>query len=123
MCVESSVPLLTVNYLTWRTTLYTAVCQCYFYLKVPVHAEAFAKRGLAKVNELIEIEKISTSQETPASDAAFRQAKTKMQAMIFKRVVFETRKRPKGLLRPKTKPNLKEFAHVSEVFPYFISGS
>ncbi|KAJ7353995.1 hypothetical protein OS493_030845 [Desmophyllum pertusum] len=34
-----------------------------------------------------------------------------MQVMIFKRVVFETRKRPKGLLRPKTKPNLKDFAH------------
>lgn len=88
-----------------------------------MHAEAFAKRGLAKVNELIEIEKISTSQETPATETAFRQAKTKMQAMIFKRVVFETRKRPKGLLRPKTKPNLKEFAHVSEVFPYLISDS
>ena len=56
---------------------------------------------------------MSTSEETPATEAVFRQAKTKMQAMIFKRVVFETRKRPKGLLRPKTKPNLKDFAHVS----------
>ncbi|CAH3193048.1 unnamed protein product, partial [Porites evermanni] len=111
MCLESSVPLLTVRYLTWRTTLYTAVCQCYFDIKVPIHAEAFAKRGLAKVNELNEIEKMSTSESTPATEAAFRQAKTKMQAMIFKRVVFETRKRPKGLLRPKTKPNLKDFAH------------
>lgn len=113
MCLESSVPLLTVKYLTWRSTLYTAVCQCYFDLKVPMHAEAFAKRGLGKVNELQEIEKMSTSEATPESEAAFRQAKTKMQVMIFKRVVFETRKRPKGLLRPKTKPNLKDFAHVS----------
>ncbi|XP_027049490.1 cilia- and flagella-associated protein 54-like [Pocillopora damicornis] len=111
MCLESSVPLLTVKYLTWRSTLYTAVCQCYFDLKVPMHAEAFAKRGLGKVNELQEIEKMSTSEATPESEAAFRQAKTKMQVMIFKRVVFETRKRPKGLLRPKTKPNLKDFAH------------
>lgn len=78
-----------------------------------MHAEAFAKRGLGKVNELQEIEKMSTSEATPESEAAFRQAKTKMQVMIFKRVVFETRKRPKGLLRPKTKPNLKDFAHVS----------
>ena len=114
MCLESSVPLLTVRYLTWRTTLYTAVCQCYFDIKVPMHAEAFAKRGLVKVNELNAIEKMSTSESTPATEAAFRQAKTKMQAMIFKRVVFETRKRPKGLLRPKTKPNLKDFAHVSQ---------
>lgn len=89
------------------------MCQCYFDLRVPAHAEAFAKRGLAKVNELSDIEKMSTSEETPTTEAVFRQAKTKMQAMIFKRVVFETRKRPKGLLRPKTKPNLKDFAHVS----------
>ena len=115
MCLESSVPLLTVKYLTWRSTLYTAVCQCYFDLKVPMHAEAFAKRGLGKVNELQEIEKMSTSEATLESEAAFRQAKTKMQVMIFKRVVFETRKRPKGLLRPKTKPNLKDFAHVSNL--------
>ena len=47
MCLESSVLLLTVNYLRWRATLYTAVCQCYFDLKVPVRAEAFANRGLA----------------------------------------------------------------------------
>ena len=113
MCLESSIPLLTVKYLTWRSTLYTAVCQCYFDLKVPIHAESFAKRGLTKVNELSDIEKMSTSEETPETDAAFRQAKTKIQVMIFKRVVFETRKRPKGLLRPKTKPNLKDFAHVS----------
>ncbi|PFX16137.1 Uncharacterized protein C12orf55-like [Stylophora pistillata] len=111
MCLESSVPLLTVKYLTWRSTLYTAVCQCYFDLKVPMHAESFAKRGLGKVNELQEIESMSTSEATPESEAAFRQAKTKMQIMVFKRVVFETRKRPKGLLRPKTKPNLKDFAH------------
>jgi len=116
MCLESSIPLLTVKYLTWRSTLYTAVCQCYFDLKVPIHAETFAKRGLTKVNELSDIEKMSTSEATPETDAAFRQAKTKMQVMIFKRVVFETRKRPKGLLRPKTKPNLKDFAHVSSIW-------
>ena len=60
-----------------------------------------------------EIEKMSTSEETAATDVAFCLAKTRLQALIFKRVVFETRKRPKELLRPKTKPNLKDFAHVS----------
>ena len=60
-----------------------------------------------------EIEKMSTSEETAATDVAFCLSKTRLQALIFKRVVFETRKRPKELLRPKTKPNLKDFAHVS----------
>ncbi len=35
-----------------------------------------------------------------------------MAAMIFKRTVFETRKKPKGLLRPKIRANLKEVAQV-----------
>ena len=39
MCMESSVPLLGVRYLTWRTTLYAAVCQCYYDCKVKHHAE------------------------------------------------------------------------------------
>ena len=115
MCTESSIPLLTVKYLTWRSTLYTAVCQCYFDIKAPTHAESFARRGLAKVNELDDVEKVSTSEPTAQTDAAFQQAKTKMQIMVFRRVVFETRKRPKGLLRPKTKPNLKDFSHVSTI--------
>ena len=75
MCLESTVPLLTVNYLRWRATLYTAVCQCYFDLKFPVRAEAFANRGLAKVNEMSEIEKMSTSEKTAATDVAFCLAK------------------------------------------------
>ena len=77
--MESSIPLLTVRYLVWRSTLYTAVCQGYFDLKAAAHSEAFAKRGLARINELDDIEKISTSERTPDSEAAFRQAKAKMQ--------------------------------------------
>ncbi|KXJ06116.1 Cilia- and flagella-associated protein 54, partial [Exaiptasia diaphana] len=108
MCMESSVPLMTVKYLSWRCTLYSAVCHCYYDLKALTQAEAFAKRAVSKVNELEDIEKISTSETTPMSVGTFREAKAKMQIMVFKRVVFETRKRPKGLLRPKTKPNLKD---------------
>ena len=36
-----------------------------------------------------------------------------LQVMVFRRVVFETRRRPKGLLRPKTKANLKDSINVS----------
>ncbi|PIK39083.1 putative cilia- and flagella-associated protein 54-like [Apostichopus japonicus] len=39
MCTENSVPLMSVRYLQWRTTLYTAVCQCYYDCKTPQHAE------------------------------------------------------------------------------------
>ena len=37
--MESSVPLLAVKYLPWRSTLYTAVCQCYYDCKAGQHAE------------------------------------------------------------------------------------
>jgi hypothetical protein len=36
-----------------------------------------------------------------------------MAAMVFKRAVFEIRKRPKGVLRPKQQTNLKEVALVT----------
>ena len=39
MCMESSVPLLAVRYLTWRATLYTCVCQCYYDVKMGQHGE------------------------------------------------------------------------------------
>lgn len=50
ICMESSVPLMTVKYLSWRSELYAAACQCYYDLKADVVAEEFAKRGLQKVN-------------------------------------------------------------------------
>lgn len=39
ICMESSVPLLSVRYLTWRATLYTAVCQCYYDCQAGIHGE------------------------------------------------------------------------------------
>ena len=47
--MESSVPLLTVKYLGWRTQLYTTTCLCFYDLKADEAAENFAKRGLVKV--------------------------------------------------------------------------
>lgn len=37
--MECSVPLLSVRYLTWRATLYTAVCQCYYDCQAGIHGE------------------------------------------------------------------------------------
>ena len=37
--MEVCVPLLTVKYLPWRSTLYAAVCQCYFDGKSGAEAE------------------------------------------------------------------------------------
>ncbi|XP_071817646.1 cilia- and flagella-associated protein 54-like isoform X3 [Apostichopus japonicus] len=108
MCTENSVPLMSVRYLQWRTTLYTAVCQCYYDCKTPQHAENFARRALGKVNELSQLEKISSSTLTAETEAKFRQSAVKLGIMIFKRSVFDARKRTKGLLRPKTRSNLKD---------------
>jgi len=36
-----------------------------------------------------------------------------MAIMVYKRAVFETRKKPKGFLRPKTRANLKDAQTVS----------
>ncbi|XP_062618793.1 cilia- and flagella-associated protein 54-like [Saccostrea cucullata] len=113
MCMETSVPLLAVKYLPWRATLYTAVCQCYFDCKQSQHAEAFARRGLAKINELSNLENLSSSIETPLSEITFRTATVKMAIMVFKRSVYETRRKPKALLRPKTRANLKEASHLT----------
>ena len=37
-----------------------------------------------------------------------------MAIMVYKRSAFETRKKPKGLLRPKTRANLKDAAAVCD---------
>uniref|UniRef100_A0A8D2B113 Cilia and flagella associated protein 54 n=1 Tax=Sciurus vulgaris TaxID=55149 RepID=A0A8D2B113_SCIVU len=108
MCMESSVPLLSVRYLTWRTTLYTAVCQCYYDCQVGVHGEAFARRGLAKIDELRQLELMSSSQSQEESRRYFREATIKMAVMIFKRGVFESRRKTKTIFRPKIRLNLKE---------------
>ena len=44
-----------------------------------------------------------------------------MAIMVFKRSVFETRKRPKGLLRPKTRSNLKDVVSVGIAYIILLS--
>ena len=60
VCMESSIPLMTVKYLGWRCQLYTSTCQCYYDLKADLEAEEFAKRGLKKVFHFIFVSKYQT---------------------------------------------------------------
>ncbi|XP_067928992.1 cilia- and flagella-associated protein 54-like [Watersipora subatra] len=108
MCMETSVVLLGKKYLVWRTTLYSAICQCYYDCMVGDKAEAFARRALLKINELSGLESMSYAQPNLQTEAIFRHATIKMAIMVFKRSAFESRKKPKGFLRPKTRSNLKD---------------
>uniref|UniRef100_A0A2K6T8U7 Cilia and flagella associated protein 54 n=1 Tax=Saimiri boliviensis boliviensis TaxID=39432 RepID=A0A2K6T8U7_SAIBB len=107
-CMESSVPLLSLRYLTWRATLYTAVCQCCYDCQAGIHGEAFARRALGKIDELRQLELMSSSKFQEESRRYFREATIKMAVMIFKRGVFESRRKSKSLFRPKIRINLKE---------------
>ncbi|XP_038170363.1 cilia- and flagella-associated protein 54 [Arvicola amphibius] len=108
ICMESSVPLLSIRYLTWRATLYTAVCQCHYDCQASIHGEAFARRALAKIDELRQLELMSSSKSQEDSRRHYREATIKMAVMIFKRGVFESRRKNKAVFRPKIRINLKE---------------
>ncbi|XP_076967829.1 cilia- and flagella-associated protein 54 [Tamandua tetradactyla] len=108
MCMESSVPLLAIRYLTWRATLYAAVCQCYYDCQAGIHGEAFARRALAKIDELRQLELMSSSQSEEESRRYYREATIKMAVMIFKRGVFESRRKNKSFFRPKIRVNIRE---------------
>uniref|UniRef100_A0A669PSC6 Cilia and flagella associated protein 54 n=1 Tax=Phasianus colchicus TaxID=9054 RepID=A0A669PSC6_PHACC len=108
ICMELSIPLLSVHYLTWRATLYAAVSQCYFDCQAGIHGEVFARRGLIQIDELKQLENISSSQKSSETGKIFREATMKMSVMIFKRAVYESRRKPKSYFRPKLRASLKE---------------
>ncbi|XP_055883699.1 cilia- and flagella-associated protein 54-like isoform X2 [Biomphalaria glabrata] len=110
--MESSVPLLTVKYLAWRTTLYAAVCQCYYDCKADDQAEKFAKRGLLKINEISQLETLSCHKSSPSKEISLRSATLRMAVIVFKRSVFESRRKPKGVFRPRSRSNLKEVINL-----------
>nr|XP_060633260.1 cilia- and flagella-associated protein 54 [Anolis sagrei ordinatus] len=112
VCMESSVPLLAVHYLTWRATLYAAVCQCYYDCHCGMHGEIFARRCLMKIDELKQMENMSSSPLSIETKKKFKEATVKMAAMIIKRSLFEPRRRPKGVFRPRMKVNLKDMQHL-----------
>ncbi|KAK7149598.1 hypothetical protein R3I94_009044 [Phoxinus phoxinus] len=107
-CLETSVPLLTANFLPWRSTLCCAVCECYFHDCASVQAEVFARRALGKISELAKLEEITGSQVSFETQQAYKEATIKLAVMVFKRSVYEPRRKPKGLFKPKQKSNLKE---------------
>nr|XP_014343640.1 PREDICTED: cilia- and flagella-associated protein 54-like [Latimeria chalumnae] len=113
ICMESSIPLLAVHYLTWRATLYSAVCHCYYDCRASLQAEIFARRALSKINELSQLESMSSSPRSIEIERAFKEATIKMAVMVFKRAVYEPRRKPKTLLRPKQKINLKDLQNLS----------
>ena len=113
--MESSVPLLTLKYLRLRTDVYTAVCQCYFQLAEPRHAELFARRGLDKVHELALLEHQSNSPATDTSERAFHEATLKLGIVVFRRSVLESRLTRKVIFRPKRRPTIKE--QLQQLFP------
>ncbi|ELK34923.1 hypothetical protein MDA_GLEAN10016083 [Myotis davidii] len=71
-------------------------------------SKTFARRGLAKIDELRQLELMGSSQPPEASKRYYREATIKMAVMIFKRAVFESRRKNKSFFRPKVRVNLKE---------------
>ncbi|XP_041330192.1 cilia- and flagella-associated protein 54 [Pyrgilauda ruficollis] len=112
ICMESSIPLLSVHYLTWRATLYTAVSQCYFDCQAGIHGEVFARRGLIKIDELKQLEDISSSLERTETEKIFREATVKMSVMIFRRAVYESRRKSNNVRR-ESKVNPRKAVNLS----------
>ncbi|XP_016281220.2 cilia- and flagella-associated protein 54 isoform X2 [Monodelphis domestica] len=108
ICMESSLPLLAVSYLSWRATLYTAVCQCYYDCHAGMQGEIFARRGLGKIDDLLRLEVMSITPPQEEERKKFREATIKMAVMIFKRGVFEPRRKSKSYVRTKLRLNLRE---------------
>ena len=66
-----------------------------------------------QVIELEEIEKLSSLSPCLNRLMIFKEAFLKLKITIFKNNVIESRKRAKGLLRPKFKLTFNDIAHVS----------
>ena len=115
ICMESSVPLVTLKFLQLRVDIYVAVCQCYFQVKEPRQAEVFARRGLEKVHELALLEHQSSSASTQASERVFHEATLKLGVVIFRRSVLESRLTRKTVFRPKKRPTIREL--LQQLFP------
>ncbi|XP_067350709.1 cilia- and flagella-associated protein 54-like isoform X2 [Channa argus] len=115
--LELSIPLMTAKYLPWLVTLYCAVCHCYYDNQATVQAEEFARRALGKINELAKLEEQSEVPATRETQRVYKEASIKLSAMMFKRAVFETRKRSKPLFRVKPKSTLREI-HTIVPWPH-----
>ncbi|XP_051257635.1 cilia- and flagella-associated protein 54-like isoform X3 [Dicentrarchus labrax] len=106
--LELSIPLMNAKYLPWIVTLYCAVCHCYYDNQAWVQVEEFARRALGKINELAKMEEQNDVPATRETQRAYKEASIKLAAMMFKRAVFEARRRHKPIYRIKTKSTLKD---------------
>uniref|UniRef100_A0A4W4DMW2 Cilia and flagella associated protein 54 n=1 Tax=Electrophorus electricus TaxID=8005 RepID=A0A4W4DMW2_ELEEL len=117
VCLETSIPLLTPGLLPWRATLYCAVCACYYDEQAAVQAEVFARRALGKIRELEKLVEMSDSLPSAETQQAFKEATIKLAVMVFKRSVYEPRRKSKGIFKYKQKGNVREGHNVSGVWP------
>ncbi|CAJ1063980.1 cilia- and flagella-associated protein 54-like isoform X6 [Xyrichtys novacula] len=108
--LKLSTPLMTSKNLPWIVTLYCAVCLCYYDNQAEVQAEEFARRALEEISELAKMEEQSEVPTTGETQRAYKEASIKLAVMIFKRAVFEGRRRP--VLRTKTRSTLKDIPNA-----------
>ena len=78
--------------------------------------KTFARRALSKINELHELELASVSGQKGADAPQFRDATIKVGTMLFKRLVYESRRKPKNVLRPKTRMVYKDLNLVRSIY-------
>uniref|UniRef100_A0A665UNS4 Cilia and flagella associated protein 54 n=1 Tax=Echeneis naucrates TaxID=173247 RepID=A0A665UNS4_ECHNA len=110
--LELSIPIRSGKYLPWLVTLYCAVCQCYYDNQAAVQAEEFSRRALGKINEVANLERQSEVPATRETRRAYKEASIKLGAMMFKRAVYESRRRHRPVFRVKTKSSLKDIPNV-----------
>jgi hypothetical protein len=70
----------------------------------------FARRALEQFKNLHELQAISIEGDKCQFENSFRYATIKIATMIFKRMAFESRRKAKGVLRPKVRQNYKELS-------------
>ena len=77
----------------------------------PDHAEVFARRSIGKISELMQLQNKSSTPIRSEEEQSYREAAIKLGLMVFRRTVFESRKKTKSILRTKAKPPLKDILH------------
>ncbi|XP_051903084.1 cilia- and flagella-associated protein 54-like isoform X2 [Hippocampus zosterae] len=114
LTLESNMPIMTVKHLPWLVKLYCTACHCYYDNQASLQAEEFARRALGKINDLAEQEKEKEcgGPANKETQMAFREASIKLAVMMFKRAVFETRRKPKHMITIKSKTTPKDFPNI-----------
>ena len=113
VAMELSVPLMAIKYLPLRTNFYVAVCECYYHLHYPTQAEEFARRALEKVQDLAQMHYKAHAQRDPAADAILKESTIKLGILIFKRMVFESRRKTKIIFRTRLRQSIKDFLQTT----------